>query len=93
MLQLKQSITITLFALSCFCLNTIQANSSFPNVLPKKMEKGRKKGKSSKDNVRFYLEKIKKRLKKVKFKKNEQLKFSKKEKGNPYGKIALWSFF
>ena len=91
MQQLKASITIILFTLSCFLLNETQANSSFSNALPK-VQKDIKRDKSSKKSILFYLKKIKKNFKKIsKSKKKRNYKSSKEKRENRYGTISLWS--
>jgi hypothetical protein len=62
LLQMKLSITIICFTLSCFLLNSVQANSSFPNALPK-VQKEIKKDKSSKKSIRTFFKKVKKQNK------------------------------
>jgi predicted secreted protein len=92
MLQMKLSITIIFFILSCFGLNSVQANSSFPNALPK-VQKEATKDKSTKKGIRTFFKKIKKQLRQTAQRgKKQNRNFSNNTTKNRYGKIALWAF-
>jgi hypothetical protein len=91
MQQLKLSITIIFFILSCFGLSSVQANSSFPNALPK-VQKEAIKDKSTKKGIRTFFKKIKKQLRQTAQRgKKQDRNFSNNTTKNRYGKIALWA--
>lgn len=87
---MKLSITIIFFTLSCFLLNSVQANSSFPNALPK-VQKEIKKDKSSKKSIRTFFKKVKKQIKhRTLLKKKQNKPFSTGLIG--YGDYSLFIF-